>query len=577
MLTRPWWERHPGRLEHEFQALRDASIPYEQDEAAFAKGRLVLRLRPTLRDGETITLEARFPAMYPYERFEVYAPGLDLPYHQNPFQKNLCLIGQATENWRVGDTLTRFIREQLPKLLEAVRAAGRVDADQLEEHQGEPFSAYYPYQDGAMLLVDGGWQFDPSVKTGQLRIGLPEGTMAGGPLRGAVLEVRDQAGRVLARADSGLARLFPKQVTGRWVRAPQPIRQGHPSPFVAEAASLDARLRQPMPQPLGPASVDILGVIFPEEHGWRPERLSDGWVFLVHTLPRSGKGKKSITAAFVRAGRAGREDLAARVPEIRALAERRVALFGLGGLGAPGAVELARAGVGDLRLLDGDYVDPATGRRWQLGIPAAGLDKVAALKGFLEWNYPYTRVTSSALRLGEPEAGPLELETLERMLDNVDLVYDATAERGLQHLLSDLARERDIPYMCLWATPGAWGGVVARVRPAVGGCWMCLQYALTDGTICSPPADPAGSVQPAGCASPTFTGTAFDLQQVALTAVRLAVSTLTSDDASGYPDAPWGVGVLSLRDPASGRQVPPTWVTYPLERHPECLVCARNL
>ena len=156
------------------------------------------------------------------------------------------------------------------------------------------------------------------------------------------------------------------------------------------------------------------------------------------------------------------------------------------------------------------------------------------------------------------------------MLEGVDLVYDATAEVGIQHLLADLAIERSIPYLCISTTPGAWGGLVARIRPQhTEGCWICLQNALTDGTIPSPPFDPAGGVQPKGCADPTFTGAGFDVGQVALAGVRLAVATLSAGTNGGYPDVGWDVVVVSLRDP-DRRMIAPQWETFSLARHPSC-------
>lgn len=565
-LIRPWWERVPGRLEYELAALDHAGITHGRDEAAFTEGRLALELQATLPNGTVVQLAARFPPMYPYERFEVYAPDLELAYHQNPFDKNLCLIGQGTEHWRTDDTLAQFICDRLPRVLEVARAQGTAAVAGLEERQAEPFSAYYPYAPGAMLLVDGTWDLDPQVTSGTLRIGLTD-SAAARPLRGAVLEVRDTRNEVIARADPALADVYPVTLMARWLRVPGPIKQAEAAAFYAEAAEFDARLRQPMTVSVGSSRIDVLGVVFPEEHTWRGGGEADGWVFVVRTF------KPVQENAFVRAGRAGRQDLAERVPELASLRQHRVAIFGLGGLGGPSAIELARAGLGELRILDGDFSDPATACRWPLGFAAAGLEKAPALAAFLRSHYPYTRVVAYPLRLGDPNVGPRELDVLAAMLDDADLVYDATAELGLQHLLSDLAREQGTPYVCLWTTPGAWGGLVARVRPQrMSGCWSCLQGKLTTGDIPRPPADPKGSVQPAGCSSPTFTGSGFDLAEVALSGVRLAIGTLGRDAPGAYPDSSWDVGVVALRDP-SGCVVPPTWRTYVLHRHPGCENC----
>src|SRR3712207_3876848 len=127
-----WWERWPGRLEYELERLDALGIPYERDEEVFAEGALVLRLWPTV-DGEKIFLVARFPDFYPYTRFEVEAPDLNLPHHQAPFGKNLCLIGLASENWRAADTLADFIRDRLPNVLKAGRSEDKAEASGLEE------------------------------------------------------------------------------------------------------------------------------------------------------------------------------------------------------------------------------------------------------------------------------------------------------------------------------------------------------------------------------------------------------------------------------------------------------------
>ena len=62
-----------------------------------------------------------------------------------------------------------------------------------------------------------------------------------------------------------------------------------------------------------------------------------------------------------------------------------------------------------------------------------------------------------------------DLRALKDLLTGVDLLYDATAETGLQYLLSDLAGEQGIPYICVSTNEGAWGGLVARILPGKTG------------------------------------------------------------------------------------------------------------
>lgn len=579
-MLRAWWERWPGRLEWELGELTAAGVAHQLDPAAREAGYIRLDLWPEI-DGERLHLVALFPDLYPFFRFEVLAPDLELPHHQHPFQKNLCLLGRATFNWDSDDSLAGFLRTRLPQVLRAGRAEDPAAAVGLEERQGEPFGDYYPYEPRSSLLVDSAWTIGPGEAGGRLVIG------AEGPparlLRGAVLEIRAAAGRVLVGADPTLTRRYAHVLKGRWVRSPVPIGEGDPTRFLNALVALDPRLERPLWQDVEGGRLDVIGVLFPEEVGWR--RNGDGWAFLVRTdatqAPRRDAGKRGAIVGqevryLARPGRAGRGDLAARVPELGPLADRRVALFGLGALGAPLALDLARAGLGGLRLLDHDVVEAGTTVRWPFGLGVVGYPKATVLADTIGMHYPYSEARPFVHRLGGmPDDVRADRVVLDEVLAGVDLIVDATAEWGVHHALDALARERGLPYLYAFATPGYWGGLVARIRPGkTAGCWGCLELALRDGgAIPRPPHDPAGSVQPPGCAEPTAPGAGFDVAQVALAAVRLAVGTLTAGAPGAYPDVDWDVATVALRDRA-GRAIAPRWDTFALDRHPECAACA---
>lgn len=572
-MLNPWWERWPERLEYELQALDEAGIPYARDEAAYAAGVLQLRVSLVV-GGERLALIAVFPDSYPYFRFEIYAPDLALDHHQNSLEKNLCLIGQSTANWRVGDTLAAFLQERLPTVLETGRSDNLAAVTGQEEPQAEPFSAYYQYTAPTMALVDSTWELDQAHTRGKLLVGVEWKSVW---LRGAILEVQADDGQVLAAADSALAERYPRSIKARWIRCSAPIEEKNPGQFIAQLAEQDPSLGSPKWVPVDDGSIDIIGVVFPEETGWR--QAGFGWIFVVRAKGRSINGGKGYVTYFARAGRAGRADLAERVPELAPLTGCCVAVIGLGGLGAPSALEFARAGVGELRLLDYDVVEPGTIVRWPLGLRAAGFAKTEILKQFLGVEYPFTRVVTWHHRIGgtrkdaSPEAGESDLIVVEQVLDGVDLVYDATAEEGVHYFLDRLCWERQIPYLCVSSTNGAWGGRIVRVRPGLNaGCWSCYLCAEADGSIPMPPAAPGSGVQPLGCASPTFTGAGFELAQFTLSGVRLAVSTLTGSHAAGYGEAGWDIAIGALRGD-QGQLIPPQWQTFPLKQHPSCPVC----
>ena len=564
----PWWRKIEGRLDYELARLGDRGVDYILDEEAFKRGSIILHLKVTIY-GEPIALIARFPDFYPYVRFEVEAPELDLDHHQAPFKKNLCLIGQASKNWRMKDTLADFIKDRLPVVLKTGRSNNPNEAKGLEEHQGEPFSAYYGSYQNSTILIDGGWAIDPEIDKGELLIGIREGS--GEAIKWAVLEVRDSNREVLARIDPAISDLYPNHIRCRWIRVAEPIKEE--LKFLDKLFELDSSLVDPWWRHVKEARIDVVGVIFPEETGWRKK--SDGWIFAVRIQRRRKKGYGKEHFYFSHAGRVGKSDLAARIPEVSSLQTKKIAVIGAGGVGWGNALEFARNGVGELPILDDDSVEAGTIVRWGFGLPAVGANKAEFLANFIRKNYPYTKVVPYVHRIGGVYNTRSDLEVVGELLDDVDLIYDATAETGIQRLLSELAAERGLPYICISTTNGAWGGLIARIRPGkTQGCWMCLQYALEDESIPPPPEAPDDFVQPAGCASPTFTGTSFDIQEVSLSGVRLAVSTLSEGIEGGYPETDWDVARLTLREDKT-RLVAPQWETFVLERHPDC-ICSRT-
>jgi molybdopterin/thiamine biosynthesis adenylyltransferase len=346
------------------------------------------------------------------------------------------------------------------------------------------------------------------------------------------------------------------------VRWPEPIRELNVQKIIATLAQKYPDLRHvKMQQGKNRGVPDIIGIVFSEEV--QQGSYADAWIFLY---------RKGGANGVLRGSRAGRDDLAGRSPELRPLRAKRVAVIGLGSLGANSAIELARSGLGELRMADFDFVEAGTVSRWPLGLTAAGKNKIDVIEEFLRANYPHTNVIAYPAMIGSafPRQGYRDATEFEKLLD-VDLIYDATAEVGIQHLLSDFAFEYGIPYICISATPGAWGGMVARIWPGhTRGCWMCLQQAINAKEIPVPATHDSGHVQVTGCASPTFTGAGFDLAMVGLSGVRLAVSTLCDGVADGYPDVEWDLAIVDFRE-ADGQLIIPRWQTFTIERHRDCM------
>lgn len=575
MEIRPWYERWPERLEFELQALDANGLRYIVDQAARESGLIKLQVYLD-HAGEELQLEATFPDLYPYFRFDVRAPSLTLERHQSVFGKGLCLIGRDTGLWNTTDTLASFIKERVPLAIRVGSAVDPAEVVGLEEPHAEPLADTYhhAFVPQSIVLFDGSWSVDPSVQRGDLVVGFEADAVP--QIRGWVLQVRDESRRVLNGSPPEVCSRHTQKLVIPWVRMPSPPRTDEGRSFWKAVTRLDPRAEQLSWKPAaGEYKVRGLAVLCEEEIAYR--RKGDGFIFAFSLLPPE-KSRQPVVYFLVRPGRAGRQDMIARIPELRPLADKVVTVFGLGCLGSPSALEFARAHVGDLRLVDGDVVEPGTIVRWAFGMPASGWWKSKVLHDHIRHHYPYTRVSWEHHGLGaaRDEPGqPSELELVSRMVSGSSLIYDSTAELGVQHYLSDLACEHGLPYVRVEGTQGGWGGLVARIVPGkTRGCFHCLQQSLLDGTIQAPPFDPAGEVQPAGCGDPTFTGANFDLGMVALTGVRTAVSTLCSSE-DGYPDSDWDVAVISLRS-VEGNPIPPRWDTYRLVTNPSCASCSRK-
>lgn len=84
-----------------------------------------------------------------------------------------------------------------------------------------------------------------------------------------------------------------------------------------------------------------------------------------------------------------------------------VAVAGLGGLGSQIALMLARAGVGELFLVDFDRVELTNLNRQAYGISHLGLPKAEALAGMLQDINPYLKLRAMEQRVTAQNAGKL--------------------------------------------------------------------------------------------------------------------------------------------------------------------------
>lgn len=558
---RPEWDRKfPGRLDWELERLNAQARNIEFDEAALKNGSVELDLEWPV-NGEWIPLRAVYPATYPDARPHVRLRTARETWplrHIAPVDGSLCLLGRNPRQWRPDDGLAGLLMLQLPIALHGGGA---------EDPQAEPMEVWWN-QDGlreSYCLVDSAWDLSGAeggtitarVVTEPARKRFSSNGQSLPAIRMVITEVRDASGATLARWEGPLppALTAGRDITTRWVRSPGTLRPGGTSTDLMTQLRRDHLGAQRQPHPTGNELAIRLDVfVHPIE---LTEGVSgDGWLVhmqwgRVRDFAQSGrKPSNPVQGAAVPVYRAGASDLGTRVPAFSALTGKKVAIVGVGAIGAPIALELARNGVAELRLMDPDVVEPGNSVRWPLGAKTWGMPKVQALAEHIAEQYPRCRVVPVHHMIGA--LGPNEAPVLDSFMDGADIVVDASASSMVNIVMWRRCQDRNVLMVKVAATPQVRGGTVMVHAPS-GPCPTCLDIARDAGRAALPAGQTdAGNVQPIGCAEPTFPGADYDLQELSLQAVRAAIDALQEGASTSTAYS------LSLRDDA-GRACAPRW------------------
>ena len=220
------------------------------------------------------------------------------------------------------------------------------------------------------------------------------------------------------------------------------------------------------------------------------------------------------------------------------LARGRVLIVGVGGLGAPAALQLAAAGIGTLGLVDSDTVDVSNLHRQIIYRTAdLGRPKVVAAAERLAASYPTVAVRSFAQRLTADHAANL--------FGDFDFVIDATDGIASKYLVNDAAVLSRVPFS--HAGVLAFHGQTMTVLPGRSACLRCL--------FPTPPTpDELPTCQEAGIIG-SVAGTIGVLQATDALKYLLGVGELLTDRLLTY-------------DAAAAR-----WRTVVLRRRRDCPLC----
>ncbi|WP_169308296.1 HesA/MoeB/ThiF family protein [Ferrimonas aestuarii] len=148
----------------------------------------------------------------------------------------------------------------------------------------------------------------------------------------------------------------------------------------------------------------------------------------------------------------------------QAIANAKVLVIGLGGLGVSVLASLAGCGVGKLVLVDGDKVSLSNlHRQWIYQPEQVGMAKVHAATRWANQLNPDVHVDAYEQMVDEL--------TLHTLLPEVDLVLDCTDNLGSRHLINRGCCEYRRPLISGAAI--GWQGQLQYIAPS-GPCFACL-------------------------------------------------------------------------------------------------------
>ena len=497
-----------------------------------------------------------FPFEYPDSPPRVYGPPI-LERHQtfDPGGGNFCLLEDPASDWWPAMSAAELVDEDLRWLLEDSEqgpqavAAGEADMP-------EPTSGYIIYETGkAMLVPDPFWTLDLPRRGGELQfvdawpgfnwiVARVDGF--GAPNPGLIDQYRAHKGR---------------RHVATWIELGDVPKWPGPEALLSAAMASDPQILRRIVNVLKhgrkQATADgWVGVTFVEEGPFLGEQRRM-WVFLRVRVFRGGSVR---VLGVVRAQALTPAERARRIPELVGLAEARVLVVGAGSLGSPVVLELAKAGVGHIDVVDHDFYDVNNAVRHVVSTQYAGMRKQDVVRLDAEWINPFVKIRAHDVNVG---GGAQDSQSLDELLLPVDVVVDTTGSQVVSRILQRRCREQGKTLVVAGLTAGSFGGEVGVFAPS-GPCFLCFVLAQDSGAIPTPVAGPRSNMTPIGCSHPAFSGAGFDATALAALAARM---TVCATHKCSYPQPDHNYVIVNFRgDPPCQQGT--------LGAHADCPLCS---
>ena len=166
----------------------------------------------------------------------------------------------------------------------------------------------------------------------------------------------------------------------------------------------------------------------------------------------------------------------------------RILVIGCGALGSAHAESLARAGVGHLRIVDRDFVEPSNLQRQTMFTESDAHNRLP--KAIAAANH--LREINSTVEI-EPHILDVNHSNIEQLIDGCDVVLDGTDNFTIRYLINDACVKHETNWI-YGAAVGSYG-VTMTIRPHVTACLRCV-FEEAPPAASAPTCDTAGVIMP---------------------------------------------------------------------------------
>jgi molybdopterin/thiamine biosynthesis adenylyltransferase len=559
--SKRWFELHPERVEWEIEQFQaeGCGLPSRRIRE---DGGLSL-ITEVAFHGKPEEIELRFPADYPNAPPRVHGPAHLLTRHQQPFSGDVCVVDNIDNWWRPQYPAVFLIR-QLRLLIEATER-GKEAVAEGEADLPEPLTGYVAGRPNDVVLIpEEALASELPGHEGEFQLAeLRSGLRVLASLRGSdgteIAALRPELAERLGASARGVGKPRGAWIAFSHVPAADEWHE-------VEAAALAAAKRRSIPLPprkkrqrrIGvPPRQQLVGVTFLEEGSTR-KKTRRTWVF--YDVEQRHNEEPHLLPPPIETQALSARVREQRIPELRGLQECRFVVAGAGTLGSAITLELAKAGAGQIEIIDADRYDLNNSVRHVLGTFAAGREKAPELAGLAESLNPFVTAIPHVLRIGGSEEDRAEVIEL---VQQASVVIDATGSHTALRTLHSYTAPRETPLVSVALTPGGYGGRVITLSGR-SPCFDCFLAAQDAGELPMPEEGPISRETPYACSHPAAACAGFDALEFACHATRVAVQAAA---ATEYPakDADWII--VNLRTPAE------RWQQGTLQPHRDCPWC----